>query len=640
MPRNNRFTLLLGLALSLILLPGSLSAQEAVEQAYGDEYASADFGRIRYQDDGVTIYRAVVSPDAGPADKSNVNAPIFPGDTVLTASDQRAEIELAGGSLVWLDRDSEVTFLALPSSAAEYSDNTVIQISEGTLRVQSLVDANAEFRIDTPAGSVFLIDNGDFRIEVDGDETLVISRRGVAEIVGDAGSVLVRSGMRTEVEAGERPDDPSPFNTFAADRFDDWVQDREDGYRAHDQYSDDPDAYESLPDEVRPYYRELSRYGDWSYDSEYGYVWFPADTPSSWRPYHDGYWHYGASGYFWVSHEPWGWAPYHYGRWNWVAGRGWCWTPGRRFGGAWVAWSLGSSHLGWSPLSYWNRPCYVGSPYYGYYDYYSWTFLNYSHVGYRHYPRYAVDVRKVGSNLAAGAVVTRSPRFSPRQLSEGNAAREKAHQWAKQQTVARVRPPKDGSSRKIGLHDLERRLDKRDANKSTRQTRPTRADGRSKALPTGQTRPTRADGRSKALPTRRPTTRPERTRTPVREKSARPQVRPRSSQQNDANSRRRSLYEEMDKPQRTRERKPSAADTRRKPSSTPRSRPQSPTRQKATPRPAPTRSKAKPKPAPTRPKATRPQSRPSRPKSSGSRSGGSKARPSRSSGNKSSGKKR
>ena len=83
-----------------------------------------------------------------------------------------------------------------------------------------------EFRIDTPAGSIYLLGDGDFRIEVTGTgHTRVISRRGVAEAGGQLGSVLVRGGMHTEIYPNSLPAQPEPFNTFASDGFDRWVED-------------------------------------------------------------------------------------------------------------------------------------------------------------------------------------------------------------------------------------------------------------------------------------------------------------------------------------------------------------------------------------------------------------------------------
>ena len=374
---------------------------------------------MSYQENGVTIQRAVAEPGAPPAATIGMNAPVFPGDTVATGPDQRLEVQLAGGTLVRVDRASEITFLALPDPYAEFQDHTILQLVEGTIQITSFLGEKEEFRIDTPSCSIYLLGDGDFRIEASRQgRSRVISHRGVAEVVGDGGSVLLRAGMLSEAYPGSYPSSPEPFNTFMADNFDGWVDERENSYRVRDRYAGDSgqaaEVYQDLPGEVQPYYDELSRHGQWDYTSDYGYVWYPSGMASSWRPYYDGYWEYGPQGYFWVSNEPWGWAPYHYGRWSWIAGYGWGWIPGRVFAGAWVAWSWGSVHVGWAPLSYWNYPVYVGISHYYYYDPYCWTFINYNHLHHRHYPRYAVPVGERGRRAGAnGGGHATTPRLTP-----------------------------------------------------------------------------------------------------------------------------------------------------------------------------------------------------------------------------------
>ncbi len=414
-------------------------SQLQLEQA--DPYRSGDYGRIRFQINGVTVNRA----EPGQPGAADLNSPIFPGDTLITAYDQRVEVELAGGTILRVDRDSELTFLALPSPYADFRDNTILQLARGVVRINARVGGDEEFRIDTPAGSSYLLGDGDFRIEAtDGTvpSTRVISRRGVAEVAGAGGSVLVRGGMRTLVVSGSIPDEPSAFNTFSTDAFDRWVSEREPRYR-DDQFVDNG-AYDSLPEEVRPHYGELSEAGEWIYTDEYGYVWSP-DVTEDWQPYRDGYWHYGNRGYFWVSGEPWGWAPYRYGRWQYVSGPGWCWKPGSVFGGAWVAWSWGSINIGWAPLGYYGYPAYYGPVHYGYYSPGCWTFVGYHHFyhprrhHHGHHDEYK-GVHDVGDDLRGAAVRTRPPDVSPDELAGSTEMRQKAIDTARRNVDDQVSP--------------------------------------------------------------------------------------------------------------------------------------------------------------------------------------------------------
>ncbi len=455
------------------LLAGTVARADAeTPQAGGDSYQSGDYGRVRYQENGPSILRAQADQTGHAEDAATANSPIFPGDTVRDGSDQRTEIELADGTIVRLDQDTELDFDSLPQPGAQYQDNTVLKLKSGVIRISSS-RGGGEFRVDTPASSVYLPDDADVRIEVDGSgETRVLSRRGVVEVAGEGGSVLVRSGLRSVAEPGAVPSDPVPFNTFSGDPFDRWVIARDDAYRAPDRYTggrrvaeDDGDqgSYEAVPDEVRPYYRELSSYGRWVWAPPYGWVWYPSDVAPGWRPYNDGYWDYGPDGYFWVSYEPWGWAPYHFGRWNWIAGFGWGWIPGRVFGGAWVSWSFGPSFVGWCPLDFWGRPAFisVASVSFGFFDPGCWTFVEHAHFGARNVRPFAISAGRLGVALQTAAVVTRPPRISPSQLASSSVWRERAFREARDDRSFRVAPISRTGAPGTRFTDLEARAPRR-----------------------------------------------------------------------------------------------------------------------------------------------------------------------------------
>jgi hypothetical protein len=101
---------------------------------------------------------------------------------------------------------------------------------------------------------------------------------------------------------------------------------------------------------VTYFYDNLSPYGEWFQQPQYGWCWTPYDTPADWRPYRDGHWEYTDYGWSWVSDESWGWAPYHYGRWFFDDSYGWAWVPGTEWAPAWVAWRYADDYVGWAPL--------------------------------------------------------------------------------------------------------------------------------------------------------------------------------------------------------------------------------------------------------------------------------------------------
>jgi len=98
------------------------------------------------------------------------------------------------------------------------------------------------------------------------------------------------------------------------------------------------------------FYNELSPYGRWINDLDYGQVWI-ADEPGFEPYYNNGHWVYTSYGWTWVSDYRWGWAPFHYGRWTYLPAWGeWAWVPGYEWGPAWVGWCQNDGYYGWAPL--------------------------------------------------------------------------------------------------------------------------------------------------------------------------------------------------------------------------------------------------------------------------------------------------
>ncbi len=98
------------------------------------------------------------------------------------------------------------------------------------------------------------------------------------------------------------------------------------------------------------FYNELSPYGTWVDNPEYGYVWVPNVDPG-FVPYAtNGYWVTTDEGWTWVSGYPWGWAPFHYGRWYHDQDYGPIWVPGNEWGPGWVTWRRSEGYYGWAPI--------------------------------------------------------------------------------------------------------------------------------------------------------------------------------------------------------------------------------------------------------------------------------------------------
>jgi len=98
------------------------------------------------------------------------------------------------------------------------------------------------------------------------------------------------------------------------------------------------------------FYDQLSPYGQWVDNPNYGYVWIPNAGPD-FAPYSTGgHWILTEYGWTWISDYNWGWAPFHYGRWNYDNFYGWLWVPDNEWGPSWVTWRRSDGYYGWEPM--------------------------------------------------------------------------------------------------------------------------------------------------------------------------------------------------------------------------------------------------------------------------------------------------
>lgn len=283
----------------------------------GEAPATTDQGVAR-----ISLIHGEVSTqrgDSGDWSAAALNQPLMTGDKVSSADDARAEIQLDFANTLRVGRNTKANIANLTHK------NIQIQIGEGLATYTVSKDSEAEPEIDTPNVSIHPSHHdGVFRIEVhpDGD-TLVIVRKGEAQIATPQGSTEVREGEMATVRGTS---DSAQYKIQSAPDRDDW--DRWNSDRDH--IIRDANSWRH----TNRYYtgsQDLDAYGHWRHVDDYGDVWYP-DEPSDWVPYREGNWVYEPYyGWTWVGYEPWGWAPYHYGRWLWYGGA-WGWWPGPAYG--------------------------------------------------------------------------------------------------------------------------------------------------------------------------------------------------------------------------------------------------------------------------------------------------------------------
>jgi hypothetical protein len=111
-----------------------------------------------------------------------------------------------------------------------------------------------------------------------------------------------------------------------------------------------PQKQYSQSSTIQLFYDELSPYGKWVHNREYGYVWIPHSEHHFFPYSSNGRWIYTNQGWTWYSDYEWGWAVFHYGSWDLDPQYGWFWFPGYEWAPAWVNWRQGNGYIGWSPV--------------------------------------------------------------------------------------------------------------------------------------------------------------------------------------------------------------------------------------------------------------------------------------------------
>jgi len=327
-------------AVFIVSIPLGLMAQD-------EGYYPYSFARLSYISGAVYVQR---TSDLG-YEKGEVNLALVQGDKIGTESGQ-AEIHFGRRNYLRLDDNTKVEFVLLPTEGEE---RIKIHLTEGRayFRVSHLaLDKGIE--IHTPDASFYVLEEGLYRFDVNpAGETQATAREGSLEAATEDGSVLVRYQESVTAVDGRLLGDPA-YGNSRGDAFDDWNGGRDEqlSTRSEKQY---------LPSEMEEYEEELDQNGHWVYERPYGNVWVPnVSYYDDWRPYSYGRWvWYPVIGWTWVSSESWGWPVYHYGRWNWRFGLGWYWIPRHHWGPAWVHWWWDRDHVGWCPLTWYNRPGYL-----------------------------------------------------------------------------------------------------------------------------------------------------------------------------------------------------------------------------------------------------------------------------------------
>jgi hypothetical protein len=321
--------------------------------------------RLSYVDGQVSFWR----PGAPEWTAAQINIALAPGDELSTGSPGNFEVQIGARAFVRGWAGSGVGLVNQDSDFLQFKVTT----GHASLDLRTL-DPGRTVEIDTP-NAAFTIDHpGYYRIQVQGDRTAFISRRGGRAIVTPANGAAVSVAASEEVTV-EGLDAPR-LASYAAPPLDEW--DRW-NYARTDYVGEAVSARYVSPGVYGV--SDLDRYGRWRVVPDYGSVWVPTAVATGWVPYSTGAWTWdGYYGWTWTDTAPWGWAPFHYGRWVFVDSY-WAWAPGPVVvrpayapalvaffgGGPSASVRVGWCALGWGEpvIRWWGAPRLVGVAWWG-----------------------------------------------------------------------------------------------------------------------------------------------------------------------------------------------------------------------------------------------------------------------------------
>jgi hypothetical protein len=342
--------------IALMLTLGWLTGVALAADAPGPEATPSDRTppRLSFVDGQVSFWR----PGAQDWAQAQVNTPLAPGDELATASPGNLEVQIGARAFVRAWANTQVGL------ANQEPDFLQFKVTTGTASFDlRTIEPGHTVEVDTPHAAFTIERAGYYRVDVTGERTAFITRRGGRATVTPASEAAVGIAPSEEViiegPAGARV---ASYAARPLDAWDRW------NYARTDHLLDAVSARYVAPDAYGV--SDLDRYGAWRVVPSYGAVWVPTAVQSGWVPYSTGSWTLDPFyGWTWVDTAPWGWAPYHYGRWVSVEGF-WAWTPGpvvvrpiyapalvAFFGGprVGVGISIGGPVVGWVALG-WGEP--------------------------------------------------------------------------------------------------------------------------------------------------------------------------------------------------------------------------------------------------------------------------------------------
>ena len=321
------------------------------------------FGHVIYPEakhdgkDAVVLREGKSTPEV-----ADLNLPIAPGDKIMT-SERRCEIQFDTGTIIRLDRNTELkiqTILARSLSSKNKLTNLLLNRGQAFVMYKRYVRREI-FQIITPNTAVKLNHNSVSLIKAmaDGSTDIFMSEGKGYALYGLSENAIKRIAIKKSEKIMITPNHKVVAGQYEKiEDFEAWNEKlNREFLEFHEGKAVIPLPIQKLSRGVYYFAQKFSnQYGEWLWDSLYGYVWRPFLNDHSypwggWMPFYQGHWSSVQGQLFWVPSEPWGWVPYHLGIWMWNKKKGWLWIPGSVFAPAWVDWAFFSGRFCWRAWS-------------------------------------------------------------------------------------------------------------------------------------------------------------------------------------------------------------------------------------------------------------------------------------------------
>ena len=208
------------LALSItILLAAALTAQARPRANRGDYRNERPAVGVAY----MSVADGEVTKTTGEGDTLAMRAgdEIFAGDLIETTARSRAEIQLDPGNFIRLSANSALRVVQLGNRRFQF------ELLSGHAALSQWKEARAD--VEIRAGSLTLIPlkAGTYRVEVEGDRSTAMVRKGEADIGTPSGFRSLNKGRRLIVYSDREKEPVRVAEAPRKDEFDEWTQRRD-----------------------------------------------------------------------------------------------------------------------------------------------------------------------------------------------------------------------------------------------------------------------------------------------------------------------------------------------------------------------------------------------------------------------------